>query len=75
MYNFEEKYHNFSFKSLLTMSEVFSAISRVKGECNKVASMSLFQVPITKSMRLEEFEQAQSQATAQVRFPIKLCSS
>lgn len=48
------------------MPEVLSAISKVKAECNKVAAMSLFQVPITKSMRLEEFEQAQGQATAQV---------
>jgi hypothetical protein len=66
-YNFEKKYYNFSFKSLLTMPEVFDAISRVKAECNKVSTMSLFQ-PVTKSMRLEEFEQAQSQATAQVNF-------
>jgi len=49
------------------MPEVFDAISRVKAECNKVSTMSLFQ-PVTKSMRLEEFEQAQSQATAQVNF-------
>ena len=32
--------------------------------------MSLFQVPITKSMRLEEFEQSQSQATSQVRLVV-----
>lgn len=65
-YEFEEKYNKFSFTSLLTIPDVFNAISKVKAECNKVAVMSLFQVPITKCMRLEEFEQAQSQATAQV---------
>lgn len=60
----------FLFKSLITIPDVFSAISKVKTECNKVAVMSLFQVPITKSMRLEEFEQSQSQATSQVRLVV-----
>ena len=66
-YNFEEKFHAFEFTSLLTRPEIFTALSRVKEECNKVSAMSLFQIPITKSMRAEEFEQSQSQATAQVR--------
>ena len=51
----------------MTMPEVFHAISKVKAECNKVSSMFLFQIPMTKSMRLEEFEQVQSQATSQVK--------
>ena len=50
------------------MPEVFNAISRVKAECNKVSSMFLFQIPITKSMKLEEYEQVQSQTTSQVQF-------
>ena len=65
-YRFEEKYHRFSFKSLLTMPEILTALAKVKSECNKVAGMSLFQIPITKSMRLEEFEQAQGQASSHV---------
>ena len=50
----------------MTMPEVFNAISRVKAECNKVSSMFLFHIPITKCMKLEEYEQVQSQTTSQV---------
>ena len=50
----------------MTIPDVFNAISRVKAECNKVSAMLLFHVPIAKSMRLEEFEQVQGQATSQV---------
>ncbi|XP_066927305.1 dynein axonemal heavy chain 1-like isoform X2 [Clytia hemisphaerica] len=70
-YNFEKKFYNFSFKSLMTIPDVFNAISRVKAECNKVSAMLLFHVPITKSMRLEEFEQVQGQATSQVQLFLK----
>ena len=69
--NFENKFHMFSFKSLIAIPDVFSAISKVKTKCNKVAVMSLFQVGITKSIWLEEFEQRQSQATSQVQLLLK----
>jgi len=39
---------------------------QVHTECNKVKVMSLFNTTITKSMKLEEFEQTQSQAYTQV---------
>ena len=60
------KYDVFAKQSLLTKVEVINANVKVRGECNKVAAMSLFHIPTTKHMRLDEFEQAQSQATAQV---------
>jgi len=60
------KFVQFSKKSLLTKAEVIDAMVKVRAECNKVAQMSLFHTQIMKSMRLEEFEQAQSQASAQV---------
>ena len=65
-YNFEDKFKKFSFRSLLTLGEVIQSLIKVRTECNKVCAMSLFQAPITKSMRLEEFEQAQGQASSQV---------
>ena len=65
-YNFEEKFRKFSFRSLLTLGEVIQALVKVRTECNKVIAMTLFQAPISKSMRLEEFEQAQGQASSQV---------
>ena len=60
------KYKQFAKRSLLTKHEVIDAMVKVRGECNKVTQMSLFQMPIMKSMRLEEFEHAQSQASSQV---------
>ncbi|RDD38836.1 Dynein heavy chain 1, axonemal [Trichoplax sp. H2] len=66
-YNWKDKFNSFSFSSLLTRGEVIAAISKVRTECNKVASMSVFHLPVTKSMRLEEFEQTQAQASAQTQ--------
>ena len=42
------------------------AMAKVRTECNKVAGMSVFQVPVAKSMKLEEFEQTQGQVSTQV---------
>ena len=41
-------------------------MAKVRSECNKVAGMSVFQVPVSKSMKLEEFEQTQAQVSTQV---------
>lgn len=65
---FDEQYDQFTFKSLLTREESIQAAGKVRTECNKVSSMSLFHIPTTKPMRLEEFEQTQAQATSQVCF-------
>lgn len=70
--SFDEKFDQFAFGSLLTRREVILAMNKVRAECNKVATLCLFQIPVTKSMRLEEFEQTQSQASSQVRS--RLCS-
>ena len=65
-YPFDEQYDSFAFNSLLTRDEAIQAVGKVRTECNKVSGMSLFHVPTTKHMKLEEFEQAQAQATSQV---------
>ncbi len=72
-YEYDEAFRKFSFRSLLTLGEVIAAQIKVRAECNKVAAMTLFQAPISKSMRLEEFEQAQGQASSQVRHRIAFC--
>lgn len=61
-YDFDAQFYSFSFVSLLTRKEAIDALSKVRVECNKVAAMSLFQIP-NKHMKLEEFEQAQTQQT------------
>uniref|UniRef100_A0A4W3IMR6 Dynein axonemal heavy chain 1 n=1 Tax=Callorhinchus milii TaxID=7868 RepID=A0A4W3IMR6_CALMI len=66
-YPFNENQHKFAFNTLLTKSEVITSLSKVHAECNKVAAMSLFYVTLVKSIRLEEFEQIQSQAHAQMQ--------
>ena len=50
-------------------------MAKVRSECNKVAGMSVFQVPVSKSMKLEEFEQAQAQVSTQVMYiaQVKFC--
>lgn len=70
VYDFDGQFEKFAFTFLSTREEAINAISRVRSECNKVAAMSLFHVPMTKAVRLEEFEQLQSQATSQVLFSI-----
>lgn len=65
-FDFDTQFYNFSFTSLLTRKESIDALCRVRIECNKAASMSLFQIP-NKHMRLDEFEQSQTQQTSQVR--------
>ena len=68
-YPFLEQKADFTFVSLLTRSEVITALSKVRAECNKVTTMSLFHSSLSKHSRLEEFEQIQSQTFSQVRGP------
>ena len=70
-YPFDEKFDNFAFNCLLTREEAIVAMAKVRSECNKVASMSVFQVPVSKSMKLEEFEQTQAQVSTQVHVHTK----
>ncbi|XP_069792874.1 dynein axonemal heavy chain 1 isoform X2 [Narcine bancroftii] len=65
-YSFHQKRKAFSFNTLLK-PEVIVALCKVRAECNKVAAMSLFFVTLIKSVRIEEFEQIQSQAHAQIQ--------
>lgn len=65
-YPFREQKEDFTFVSLLTRPEVITALSKVRAECNKVTSMSLFHSSLSKYSRLEEFEQIQSQTFSQV---------
>lgn len=54
------------FESLLMSAEAIEAMSKVRAECNRVMAMSLVHAQMTKTMRLEEFEQAQSTQILQV---------
>ena len=57
----------FRFLSLTTSPEAISVLEHVRVECGKVCAMSLFHTGVSKHLKLEEFDQAQHQASMQVR--------
>ena len=65
-YDFAEQFSEFSFHSLLTKQEVILTSIKIRTECLKVLKMNLFNVYVSKSSRLDEFEQIQTQASDQV---------
>ena len=68
---FKQVRNHFKFLSLLTSKEAIEALNHVRAECDRVATMHLFHHSgVTKHLRLEEFQQAQSQATMMVRMYI-----
>ena len=64
---FEEIKKKFRFLSLTTSPEAISVLEHVRVECRKVCAMSLFHTGVSKHLKLEEFDQAQHQASMQVR--------
>nr|XP_033782541.1 dynein heavy chain 1, axonemal isoform X1 [Geotrypetes seraphini]XP_033782544.1 dynein heavy chain 1, axonemal isoform X1 [Geotrypetes seraphini]XP_033782545.1 dynein heavy chain 1, axonemal isoform X1 [Geotrypetes seraphini]XP_033782546.1 dynein heavy chain 1, axonemal isoform X1 [Geotrypetes seraphini]XP_033782547.1 dynein heavy chain 1, axonemal isoform X1 [Geotrypetes seraphini] len=70
-YPFVENRATFIFNTLLTRPEVITSLCKVRAECNRVASMSLFHSTLTKCVRIEEFEQTQSQTFSQVQLFLK----
>ena len=71
LYDFPEQFSEFSFHTFLTKPEVISAIVKVKSEGLKIQKMNIFNIHYTKSSKLQEFEQAQGQATDQVSNQVK----
>lgn len=63
---FEKVRQKFQFQSLLTVPEVISSLENVTVECDKVTMMELFHTGTGKPLKIEEFDQAQGQATMQV---------
>lgn len=70
-YDFGESYSEFSFRSLLTNTQVLSALGKIKVENSKVLKMHMFNLFLNKVLRLEEFEQLQTQACDQVALYLK----
>ena len=64
---FESIKKKFRFLSLTTSPEAISVLEHVRMECRKVCAMSLFHTGVSKHLKLEEFDQAQHQASMQVR--------
>ena len=67
-YNFKQLLERMRFRHTLTPHpESIYSMVQVRAECNRVSfNMCLFFVPTPKAMRLDDFEQSQSQATSHV---------
>lgn len=74
-YDWDTKFEEFAFFSLLTKPEVVQALCKSEFECLEARNKQMFHVPLAKHMRLEEFEQTQSQATQQVTLFLKVSYS
>jgi dynein heavy chain len=62
---FAESLKQFKFQSFLPRTEIIEALTKVRTDCNRLAEVNIFNTRITKSVRLEEFEQIQTQSFSQ----------
>ncbi|XP_047204788.1 dynein axonemal heavy chain 1 isoform X4 [Girardinichthys multiradiatus] len=65
-YDFEKKQAEFALNSLLNLPEVICVLPHILSECHKITNMRLFNVTLTKPIRLDEFELVQSQVFTEV---------
>jgi hypothetical protein len=63
---YQQAKEKFQFLSLTTSQEAIRVLEHVRVECMRVCNMALFHTGTSKHLRLEEFDQAQQQATTQV---------
>jgi len=59
-HDFPEQFINFSFQTFLTSIDALSVMLRVREECNRVLTLKLFSTKVSRSLRLEEFQQQQT---------------
>ncbi|XP_054640454.1 dynein axonemal heavy chain 1 isoform X2 [Dunckerocampus dactyliophorus] len=65
-FNYKKNQAAFFTKSMLTEPQVICTLSEIRFECNKLATMKLFNVSLTKPLRLDEFEANQAQMQTQI---------
>ena len=63
---YKEARDKFRFLSLTTSLEAIKVLEHLRVECQRVSSMVLFHTGTSKHLKLEEYDQAQQQATTQV---------
>nr|KAJ3421411.1 Dynein heavy chain 1, axonemal [Polyrhizophydium stewartii] len=61
----------FGFASFLTKVEVIRTLAKVRIECDRLAGTNLFATSITKTVKIDEFEQLQGQALQNVKGSLK----
>lgn len=70
-YEYTKFKKDFGFSSFLNKLEVVRTLVKVRIECDKLSNTSLFVTNITKTVRLDEFEQMQSQSLQNVKASLK----
>ncbi|KAJ3111551.1 Dynein heavy chain 1, axonemal [Phlyctochytrium bullatum] len=70
-YDFEKYSRDFGFVSFLTKIEVVRTMSKIRIECDKLLSNSLFLTSINKVVKIDEFEQMQNQSLQNVKTQLK----
>jgi hypothetical protein len=61
-YDYSDQARKFKFGTFWTNVEVFKTWSKVRIDCEKTASTPVFNTNITKTLKLDEFEQLQTAA-------------
>lgn len=65
-HDFPKHFSNFCFHSFYTKLEAITALVKVNSECLRLQKLSVFNTSISKSVRLEEFEQLQNSSMVQL---------
>ncbi len=66
-FNFQDTLCHFQSSAFKTQLVIVSCLANVHAECDKVAAMTLFNTNISKSVRLDEFQLMQTQASDYVQ--------
>jgi dynein heavy chain len=62
---------DFAFSSFLTKLEVIKTLSKIRTECDKLAASNIFATNLTKTVKLDEFEQIQTQSITNMKAFLK----
>ncbi|KAJ3214893.1 Dynein heavy chain 1, axonemal [Dinochytrium kinnereticum] len=70
-FDFEKNKKDFGFVSFLTKIEVVRTMSKIRIECDRLLTNSLFLASINKIVKIDEFEQMQNQSLQNVKTQLK----
>jgi dynein heavy chain len=66
-YKYIENYKKFTFRTLLCRKEIIDCLTKIREECNKIKdSHNIYNLNITKPLRLQEFKQMQKSTIFQL---------
>jgi len=68
---FPKTFSDFAYSSILNKDQSIRAMQEIRKECNDVLTKDIFNSNITKSMRVNEFQQIQKSSTSQISYYLK----